>query len=351
MDTIILKINKENANTSLDCASKIIKAGGIVAFPTETVYGLGANALDEEAIKKIFKAKGRPSDNPLIIHIAEIKGLYDLTDDIPNVCQKLMDAFWPGPLTMIFEKNHRVPSVVTGGLDTVAVRMPSNLVALELIKRSGLPIAAPSANISGRPSPTKAEHVIEDLMGRVDAILVSEDCDIGLESTVIDTLSIPPTLLRPGGISKEEIELVIGSIVLDENLSDNQKAPKSPGMKYTHYAPKAPVVVYSGNVDEMIRAILGAKAEKESQGMRVGILASDETKHAYSGCVISVGSRNQIKSVAQSLFHTLRLFDKEEVDIILAEAFDTHYMGLAVMNRMIKSAGYNVIPVGGEEFE
>ncbi len=348
MDTIVLKLNKENYNTSLDGASKIIKAGGIVAFPTETVYGLGANALDENAIQKIFKAKGRPSDNPLIVHVAEVSGLYDLTDEVANHCHKLIEAFWPGPLTMIFKKNHKVPTVVTAGLDTVAVRMPQNKVALELIKQSGVPIAAPSANISGKPSPTKAEHVIEDLMGRVDAILVGDDCEVGIESTVIDPLQQPPVLLRPGGISKEQIEAVIGNIVLDENIQNKEKTPKSPGMKYTHYAPKAPVVVFKGDVNDVINAICKAKAEKEDQGMKVGILASDETCDFYSGCVISVGSRKEIDSVAKGLFHTLRLFDKEELDIILAESFETHLMGLAVMNRIIKSAGYNVVYVGGE---
>lgn len=348
MDTIVLKLNKDCYNTSLDCASKIIKAGGIVAFPTETVYGLGANALNEEAIQKIFKAKGRPSDNPLIVHVGQIKEVYHLTDEVPDNCQKLIEVFWPGPLTMIFKKNNLVPEVVTAGLDTVAVRMPQSKVALDLIKLSGVPIAAPSANISGKPSPTKAEHVLEDLMGRVDAILVGDDCEVGLESTVIDPLANPPVLLRPGGISKEQIEEVIGNIVLDENIEDKEKAPKSPGMKYTHYAPKAPVVVYKGDVNHMIQAICKAKEEKESLGMSVGILSSDETYHFYSGCVISVGSRKEMNSVAKGLFHTLRLFDKEEVDIILAESFETHLMGLAVMNRIIKSAGYNVIQVGGE---
>lgn len=351
MDTRVLKTNKEDYNTSLNCASQIIKAGGIVAFPTETVYGLGANALDKKAINKIYKAKGRPSDNPLIVHIENIKQLNELTTEVTEQCKKLIKAFWPGPLTMVFKKSKQVPEIVTGGLDTVAVRMPQNKVALELIKRSGVPLAAPSANISGKPSPTKAEHVIEDLMGRVDAILISEDCDVGIESTVIDVLSKPPVLLRPGGISKEQIEKVIGKVVLDENIKNKEKAPKAPGMKYTHYAPKAPVIVYKGSINEIVKAINRAKAEKEKKGMKVGILASDETSKFYSGCVICVGSRNQIESVAKGLFHTLRLFDKKDVDIILAESFETHSMGLAVMNRIIKSAGYNVVLVGGKKNE
>ncbi|NLK72853.1 MAG: threonylcarbamoyl-AMP synthase [Clostridiales bacterium] len=351
MKTLILHTENNNEKEiSIQKAANILKEGGIVAFPTETVYGLGANALNEEAIKKIYIAKGRPSDNPLIVHISDINMIHTITEYIPPKYDALIKAFWPGPLTLIFKKNDKIPDIVTAGLDTVAVRMPDNAIALELINKAGFPVAAPSANISGKPSPTKGEHVIQDLMGKVDAILLGEDCKVGLESTVLDLLSGQPTILRPGGVSKEAIEKAIGEKVLDNslhNVGDKQIA-SSPGMKYTHYAPKVPVIVFIGSLDNMIHGIQTMKEIKEKEGLRVGILATEETKAFYSGCIYSVGSREKIETVAGSLFHVLRSFDKEDIDIILSESFTTEGMGLAIMNRIIKSAGYQVMDVGGE---
>ena len=342
--------NKNNIDNELiEKAAEILKNGGTIVFPTETVYGLGANALDEEAIKKIFIAKGRPSDNPLIVHIANKEDLHKLVTLIPQKANKLIEEFWPGPLTIIFEKKNIISNIVTGNLSTVAVRMPDNNIALELIEKSGVPIAAPSANVSGKPSPTKAEHAIEDLMDRVDGIIVGEDCEVGLESTVIDLTVDPPVILRPGGVSKEEIQKCIGEVHLDKGIDkESSEKPKAPGMKYTHYSPKANVIVFEGDVARVVDKINEVKIEKESQGLNVGILASEETKDKYEGVVYTLGSRESIESVAKELFHALRSFDKTNVDVILAESFSKEGLGLAIMNRMIKSAGYNIIHVGSE---
>jgi len=346
MNTLLLPIDHKNRRESIKKAAGIIRRGGIVAFPTETVYGLGANVLNEEAIKKIYQAKGRPSDNPLIVHISDKKDLLTITDEIPEKSKMLMDTFWPGPLTLLFQKNHYVPDIVTGGLSTVAVRIPANDVALELIREAGVPVAAPSANLSGKPSPTRAAHVIEDLEGRADVILLGEECDVGLESTVIDMLSDPPVLLRPGGVSKEQIEKIIGPILFYRDQEDN--IPKAPGMKYTHYSPKVPVIVFKGSVSNMVTEIRKMKEKKEKEGFKVGVLATDETVDDYHGCVLSVGSRKKLEAVAGGLFHILRSFDKEDIDIILSESFTSEGMGLAVMNRIIKAAGYHIIDAGGE---
>ncbi len=346
MNTLLLTIDHKNRERTIKIAAEIIRNGGIVAFPTETVYGLGANALNQEAVKKIYHAKGRPSDNPLIIHISDKRDLRAITNNIPEKCQKLMDTFWPGPLTLLFQKSPHVPDIVTGGLSTVAVRIPANDVALELIRKARVPVAAPSANLSGKPSPTRAAHVIEDLKGRADAIIIGEDCEVGLESTVIDTLSEPPILLRPGGISKGQIEKAIGPIVSDRGQDGD--IPKSPGMKYTHYAPKAPVIVFKGSIFNMVAEIRKIKNQKEKEGLKVGVLATDETIDQYSGCVLSVGSREKLDSVAGELFHVLRSFDKEDIDIILSESFTSEGMGLAVMNRIVKAAGYHIVDAGGE---
>ncbi len=348
------KYNARNSENQIDekqinCAAVILKNGGTVAFPTETVYGLGANALDEDAIKKIFKAKGRPSDNPLIVHIADTNDLMYLTDHIPQKASQLIKDFWPGPLTIIFEKKENISPKVTGNLPTIAIRMPSNEVALALIKKSGVPVAAPSANISGKPSPTKAEHVVEDLYGRVDGIVIGEDCEVGLESTVIDLTVEPPIILRPGLVTKEEIEESIGCVCVDHGIeSKTDEAPKAPGMKYTHYSPKAKVIVFEGDITNIINKINEIKEVEEKEGYIVGVLASEETSHHYSGHVMTIGSREKMTTVAKLLFHALRSFDKTNVDIILAESFDKEGIGLAVMNRMIKSAGYNIIHVGSE---
>ena len=347
MNTLILSLDNEEKEASIKIAAEIIREGGVVAFPTETVYGLGANALDQTAIKKIYKAKGRPSDNPLIVHISDKDDLKLITNDVPSICRNLMESFWPGPLTLLFKKNNKLPDIVTGGLDTVAVRIPENDVALKLIREAGVPVAAPSANLSGKPSPTKAEHVMEDLMGRIDAVLLGGDCPVGVESTVIDTLSNPPVLLRPGGISKEQIEQVVGEIISGHSGQDTD-IPKAPGMKYTHYAPTAPVIVFKGSIPNMVAEIKKLKNQKEKEGIKIGVLATDETANRYTGCVFSVGSRKRMESIAGEIFHVFRCFDKEKVDMILSESFTTEGMGLAVMNRIIKAAGYNVIDAGGE---
>lgn len=341
-------VDNEKTEEIIEAAAKIINEGGTVAFPTETVYGIGANALDRNAIGKIFEAKGRPSDNPLIIHISDVKELEKLVLKINEKAQPLIDKFWPGPLTIIFEKNNIVPDSVTAGLPTVAVRMPKDEIALKLIRKAGCPIAAPSANLSGKPSPTKAEHVVDDLNGRVDAIIKGKDCAVGIESTVIDLSTDKATILRPGIITKEEIEAVIGNTDNDKGLMTEKEVPKSPGMKYKHYAPKAPVTIFEGDLKQVIEEIKRLKKCHEDKGLKVGIIASDETKACYSGYVHSLGSRRDPKQIAKLLFDTLRNFDNENVDVILAESFDREGVGFAVMNRMIKSAGHNIIKVGRE---
>ena len=331
----------------LTVAGEILKNGGTVAFPTETVYGLGANALDEIAIKKIFEAKGRPSDNPLIVHIANIEDLGPLVSDIPNHIHILMERFWPGPLTMVFRKSSIIPPGITGGLDTVAIRMPAHPIARALIAMAGVPVAAPSANLSGKPSPTQASHVVDDLFGRVDAIVSGGNCKVGLESTVLDVTGEVPMILRPGGVTKEELELVIGKVVVDqaiEGTDEKQLVPKSPGMKYTHYAPKAEVVVVEGNQQAIVKKIQQIQEEKQIAGMKVGIMATDETKDNYDNAqILSVGSRESLETITNNLFRVLREFDEIGVDIILAEAIDRKGLGEAIMNRLLKAAGYNIV--------
>lgn len=348
--TTIIEIDKKNIDIDrLKAGAEILRSGGTVAFPTETVYGLGANALDEKAVKKIFEAKGRPSDNPLILHIAKYDDIWDIVLEVSEKAEKLINEFWPGPLTLIFKKTSIVPKIVTGGLDTVAVRMPAHPIAKGLIELSGVPVAAPSANLSGKPSPTKENHVKNDLMGRVDAIIWGGDAAQGLESTVLDLTSDTPMILRPGGVTKEEIEKVVGKVDIDpalQDLKDSKLIPKSPGMKYTHYSPKADVILLKGNLDDMIKGIKRIKKDKESEGYKVGIIATDETKDKYEGDkVISVGSRKQLETVASNLFKVLREFDETDIDIILAETFQEIGIGQAIMNRLMKAAGYNVVRV------
>ena len=251
MKTQIIKIDTSTSNwdKQLDQAAEVLRSGGLVAFPTETVYGLGANALDEEAVKSIYRAKGRPSDNPLIVHIADTAAVKDLTDSIPGTAQALMDAFWPGPLTLVMPRSSLVPDIVTAGLDTVAVRMPSHPIASALIKKAGVPVAAPSANSSGRPSPTLARHVIEDMMGKIDVIIDGGNAEVGVESTVLDITVDPPVILRPGGVTLEQLRHVLGNVISDQTpgISDMAGTPKSPGMKYRHYSPKATMLLIQGD--------------------------------------------------------------------------------------------------------
>lgn len=347
--TQIVKIDVNNIDHSaLKRAGALLREGGLVAFPTETVYGLGANGLDDRAVKRIFEAKGRPSDNPLILHISHIRELDRLVASVPERARMLIDRFWPGPMTLVLKKADLVPDQVTAGLDTVAVRMPDHPVARCLIGYAGVPVAAPSANLSGKPSPTRAEHVIEDLQGRVEMIIDGGDVAIGLESTVIDVTSPRITVLRPGGITVEQLREVTGEVYIDPALfnTGEEFIPKSPGMKYTHYSPEAEVVIVAGKVDKVVGRIRQMAWELEQQGKKVGILATEQTKHLYDrGVIISAGDRNYPGTIAARLFGMLREFDKQGVDVILAESIEEKDIGLAVMNRLLKSAGYNVINV------
>lgn len=350
METKIIKID-ENEVTSdkLEEAGKIIRDGGLVAFATETVYGLGADALNKEASKKIYKAKGRPSDNPLIVHIADKSALSELASSIDDKTNMLAEAFWPGPLTMIVNKSSIVPYSITGGLETVAIRMPNHKVALELIKASKRYIAAPSANTSGRPSTTKAEHVIEDLNGKIDMIIDSGAVKIGLESTIIDMTSKIPTILRPGYITKEAIEDVIGEVLIDKAITEGgmlskDVVPKAPGMKYRHYAPKAMLTIVEGDEDKVLKYIEEKVNEHKKAGENVAVMATDETLCKYS-CdnVFSVGKRKEQTSIATHLFAQLRDFDEMNMEYIYSESFSRENIGQAIMNRLMKAAGGNIV--------
>lgn len=351
METIVKRIDRENIREEdFAAAAGIIQRGGLVAFPTETVYGLGADALNPLAAAKIYAAKGRPSDNPLIVHIAGIEALKELSDDVPEAAYRLADAFWPGPLTLIMKKSEAVPKGTTGGLDTVAVRMPSDKIAAALIRYSGRYIAAPSANTSGRPSTTKAAHVIEDLSGKIDMIIDGGASDIGLESTIVDLTGDYPLILRPGYITKEELEAVIGHVEYDKAvLNRNANADivaKAPGMKYRHYAPKAELIIIEGDMDKTIGLINRLTKEKEAEGFVTGVIATDETKESYSSSIVkSLGSRKNEQGIAASLFDILREFDSTGAQYIYTESFDGLEHGQAVMNRLLKAAGYKVINV------
>lgn len=346
LDTEIVNVNKERPEKDkIKRAAEIIKNGGLVAFPTETVYGLGGNALDENAAKKIYAAKGRPQDNPLIVHICSASQLDTLVKEIPARARVLMDKFWPGPLTIIFLKNDIIPFGTTGGLDTVAIRMPAHPVALELIKWAGVPIAAPSANISGRPSPALAGDVAEDLSGRIDMILDGGAASVGVESTVLDLSEQVPMILRPGGVTREELQELLGRVDLDPGLAPGEK-PRSPGQKYRHYAPKAQMTVVDGLMDNQVETIEELAERMENDGFKVGIMATAQTRHQYTrGHIISVGDRTAPLTISSNLFTILRKFDRLEVDKILAEGISQDGIGLAVMNRLYKAAGYNVLKV------
>ena len=346
MNTRIVKIDAVNIDeNAIEEAAEIIKNGGLVAFPTETVYGLGANALDAEASKKIYEAKGRPSDNPLIAHIASLDTLDAIVEDVSDVANKLIEKFWPGPMTLIFKKKALVPDSTTGGLDTLAVRFPENEIAKALIEKSGVPIAAPSANTSGKPSPTKGEHVIEDLDGRVDMILDGGEVGLGLESTIIDVTG-KPTILRPGFITQEMLEQVIEEVELDQTITEKPSedfTPKAPGMKYRHYAPKTELVIVRGSAERV-----ADKIKKEIDNKNAAILTVDQHKDMYQNTdakVVSWGSLDNMDEIAHKIFDALRKVDEWGVDIIYCEAFDEEGLGLAVMNRLTKAAGYQVIDV------
>lgn len=349
INTKILKIDKDAPQPDLiKEAARILNDKGVVAFPTETVYGLGANALDKEAISKIFQAKGRPEDNPLIVHIENTNQLKDLTEDVSEKAHKIMERFWPGPLTIIFKKGPKVPYTATGGLDTVAVRMPNHKIALELIKEANLPIAAPSANISGKPSPTEASHVIEDLAGRIHMIIDGGDTGVGVESTVLDVSGDIPFILRPGGVTKEDLLEIFPRVAYDPAIEtlNSDIAPRSPGQKYRHYSPKAKMTIIQGSPEATVKEIINLYKSYNDQGLRVGIMATEETQSMYGeGTVLVSGSRKKPETIAANLFKSLRKFDTLEVDIILAEGVEEAGIGKAIMNRMKKAASGETINV------
>ncbi len=341
-----LTVNADSYDSAIKEAADIIRAGGLVAFPTETVYGLGGDAMNENAAKLIYSAKGRPSDNPLIVHISHFEQLQEITLDLPDKAKILSDAFWPGPLTMVVKKNDKVPYTTTGGLDTVAVRMPNHPVALRLIRESGTMIAAPSANTSGRPSPTKASHVYEDLNGRIPLILDGGDVDIGVESTIVDLSEDKVSILRPGYITKDMLERALGEeVFMDPGLVDKNKRPKAPGMKYRHYAPKAGLSIVKG-CDEAVVSFINEQIEHLSD-KRVGVIANDDSIKEYKSAavVFSAGKRGNDEEAAHNLFSILRSMDESEVDYIYSESFDHNGVGDAVMNRLMKAAGGSVIEV------
>lgn len=337
----------DNFVENIDEGSKIIDASmllancELVAFPTETVYGLGANALDSKAVKKIYLAKGRPTDNPLIVHISNKDDLKKYVVGISEKSKTLVEHFWPGPLTLVFKKKEGVfPDEITAGLDTVAIRMPSHPIALALIENSGVPIAAPSANQSGRPSPTTAEHVKEDLYGRIAGIVDGGKTGIGLESTVVDVTGELPVILRLGGITKDELEQCVGYVDIDSGLITEKHTPRSPGMKYKHYAPKAQFLLVQGKPEFLQKQVELAKSE----GMKVGVYTVDERKNYYlADVVIAGGSESDLNTVAERMYSVLREFDQTDVNVIYGETFSLEGIGSAIMNRLLKAAGNHII--------
>ncbi|GAB7387881.1 L-threonylcarbamoyladenylate synthase [Bacillaceae bacterium] len=327
-------------------AASFLREGEVVAFPTETVYGLGGNALSAAAVEKIFRAKGRPSDNPLIVHIAHERQLNELVASVPETAERLLRHFWPGPLTLVLPKRPIVPEAVTAGLDTVAVRMPDHPVARALIEAAQLPLAAPSANLSGRPSPTSARHVLEDLEGRIAGVLDGGETGVGVESTVLDVTGEIPLLLRPGGVSLEELQAVIGPVETDPGLLGEKETPRSPGMKYAHYAPRGEMWLVEGEGERMRETIRRRAKEGRAAGRKVGILTTAEHVGDYDGdLVLSCGKAGDLRSVAQNLYRVLREFDQAKIDYILAESFPRTGLGAAIMNRLEKAAGGRIIRV------
>lgn len=349
---ITIKDREQIEDSQLEEAARILRNGGLVAFPTETVYGLGANALDEEAARKIYEAKGRPSDNPLIAHVARKEDVEQLVSHIPEAGQKLMDAYWPGPLTLVFPKSGIVPYGTTGGLETVAIRMPSDTIASRLIAFAGVPIAAPSANTSGRPSPTTADHVYQDMNGKIEMIVDGGPVGIGLESTIVDVSGDVPSMLRPGAVTIEMLRETLGTVEIDPAITGPLKAdvkPKAPGMKYRHYAPKAELMLVesSDEVDGQKRVaekIMELAKEKLEAGYQVGIICTDESREYYTeGIVRSLGLRAKEETIAHNLFAVLREYDDLAVDYIFSESFSKEALGQAIMNRLTKAAGYHVL--------
>lgn len=351
METLIKQItnNEETDKLIISKAAEIIRKGGLVAFPTETVYGLGGDAFSDSAAKNIYAAKGRPSDNPLIVHIAKATDMEKLSDEVPESAYKLAKEFWPGPLTIIIKKNDCVPMSITGGLDTVAVRLPSNPVARAIIEQSGTFIAAPSANLSGRPSPTTGAHVIEDLSGRIDMIVDGGDIEIGLESTIVDLSGDIPTILRPGYVTLEQLRDILTDVEIDPAIKGTLKedmAPKAPGMKYRHYAPKASLTIVKGDANKVVDKMVELLNNDTYNGLKVGIMTTKEHCRFFTkGEIICLGNIDDGKEIAKHLFAALRRFDELNVDVIYSEAFSEEGIGHAVMNRLNKAAGHRTILV------
>ena len=350
-ETVVIdEVSSKEAKEIFKRAGRIIKQGGLVAFPTETVYGLGGDALNKEASAKIYAAKGRPSDNPLIVHIADIDNLYKITTQVSDEALKLAQAFWPGPLTMIFPKGEAVPYATTGGLDTVAVRMPDNETALAFIREAGGYIAAPSANLSGRPSPTTAAHVAEDMNGRIDMIIDSGACRIGLESTIVDLTGDMPMILRPGYISLKMLSEVVGEVLIDPAIigpMDENAHPKAPGMKYRHYAPKGLLTIVSGKDDKVKEYISRCIEEGHKLNKRIGVIADSESQEAYRAAdyCADAGKADDEIEISSRLYGLLRGCDENNIDLIYSEEFDTPQLGMAIMNRLMKAAGHTVVKV------
>lgn len=345
MNTKIIKINEAD-EAALQEAGQVLQQGGLVAFPTETVYGLGGDALNKESSRKIYAAKGRPSDNPLIVHIAEMEALVPIVKEVTPEAELIAKSFWPGPLTMILPKSDKVPYETTGGLDTVAVRMPSHPVARKLIEYGGGYVAAPSANTSGKPSPTVARYVIEDMDGRVDMILDGGEVGIGLESTIIDLTVNPPQILRPGYVTQAMLEQVLGQVDVDKTILSNEsgQAPKAPGMKYRHYAPAGELTIVAGDTKQVVAYINQETKKLQASGKKVGIISSRETTDEYGADVVkNIGSRQDEEAIAKNLYRILREFDDENVEVIFSESFFGTGMGQAIMNRLLKAAGHKVI--------
>ena len=345
MKTLIKEIDVNKPDKDLIAVfASMLASGKTVIFPTETVYGLGANALDEEAAAKIYQAKGRPSDNPLLVHVADKEDVYDLVENIDSGAKLLMDRFWPGPLTIVFKKKDIIPARTSGGLDTVAIRMPSDQVARDLIRQAGVPIAAPSANISGRPSPTKPEHIIRDMDGRVDGILVGGPCNYGVESTIVDLSGDVAMVLRPGSITLEMLGEVLGQVDLDpslKNKDDNIKA-KAPGMKYKHYSPRAQVyIVRAGDQEDFARRVDELCLDNAKKGLKTGVMTRSSDQHPYQAQVFDLGESDA--EVAKNLFDSLISLDRESIDIAYVPYFEERGIGVAIMNRLKKAAAYRII--------
>lgn len=353
MDTKVVFIDEKQLDTSLlQEAGEWIKRGELVAFPTETVYGLGGDALRADSSRKIYEAKGRPSDNPLIVHIAKWEDIYRICRDVPESAKKLADAFWPGPLTMILKKQDIVPRETTGGLDTVAVRLPGHAAARAFIEAAGGYVAAPSANVSGRPSPTLAKYVLEDMNGKIPMILDGGAVGIGVESTIIDLSEDMPVILRPGFVTHAMLEEVLGEVLEDRTMMEvvRDTAPKAPGMKYRHYAPKGNLTIVSGSEEQVVAYINQACEKAVRQGKRTGVLCTEETLHRYrADRVKSVGTRTDEHTVAQGLYQMLRECDDEGLEVIFAESFPTEGIGQAIMNRLLKAAGHQLITCSDEQ--